>query len=112
MHNQTTKSLYLRRTDLDWLRVAAVLLLIPFHALLIFVADPNSIMYVKDNVDSLLFNRIAGFIHQFHMPLLFFIAGASSFFALAVRSARSFLFERVKKLLIPAVFTILVLVPP
>lgn len=102
----------LRRNDLDWLRVAAVLLLIPFHAALIFVADPNSIMYVKDSFDSTFFDRMAGFIHQFHMPLLFFIAGASSFFALAVRNTGSFLLERVKKLLIPAVFTILVLVPP
>jgi len=112
MSSQTNNSQISRRHDLDWLRVAAVLLLIPFHALLIFVADPNSIMYVKDNVDSLFFDRIAGFIHQFHMPLLFFIAGASSFFALAVRSKGSFLLERVKKLLIPAVFTITFLVPP
>jgi glucans biosynthesis protein C len=101
-----------RRNDLDWLRVAAVMLLIPFHASLIFVADPNSIMYVKDSVYSLFLGRMAGYIHQFHMPLLFFIAGASSFFALAFRSPAIYLQERVKRLLVPALFTTLVLVPP
>ena len=37
-----------RHYDLDWLRVLAVLLLVPFHVALIFVLDPNSIMYIKD----------------------------------------------------------------
>lgn len=112
MPDQINKPTIMRRNDLDWLRVAAVLLLIPFHAALIFVADPNSIMYVKDSVYSIFLGRMAGYIHQFHMPLLFFIAGASSFFALAFRSPGLFLQERVKRLLVPAVFTTVVLVPP
>lgn len=101
-----------RRVDLDWLRVLAVLLLVPFHAALTFVLDPNSIVYIKDTVNSVFLARMAGFIHQFHMPLLFAISGASAFFALNVRSSGKFLLDRVNKLIIPAVFTILVLLPP
>jgi glucan biosynthesis protein C len=102
----------LRRSDLDWLRVLAVLLLVPFHSALVFVQDPHSIMYVKDVLNSPELVRIAGFIHQFHMPLLFFIAGASSYFALGVRSAGQYLQERVKRLQVPALFGIVVLLPP
>ncbi len=101
-----------RRSDIDWLRVIAVLLLVPFHAALIFIPDPNVIMYIKDSVNSVALNRGAGLLHQFHMPLLFFIAGSSSYFALKRRSGRQYLLERLKRLFIPAVFGIVVLVPP
>ncbi len=33
-----------RRADLDWLRVLAVLLLIPFHSAIIFILDPDQII--------------------------------------------------------------------
>lgn len=101
-----------RRYDLDWLRVLAVLLLVPFHSALIFVMAPDSIMYIKDSVNSEFLDRMAGFIHQFHMPLLFVISGASTYFALGFRSAGRYLRERVSRLLVPALFTIAVLLPP
>lgn len=101
-----------RRADVDWLRVAAVFLLIPFHAGLIFVLNPNSIMYVKDSINSVVLDRICGFIHQFHMPLLFVISGMSTWFALAKRTAGQYLVERVKRLLTPLFFGILLLMPP
>ncbi|HLO29893.1 MAG TPA: hypothetical protein VK249_12195 [Anaerolineales bacterium] len=41
-----------RRYDLDWLRVLAVLWLVPFHVALIFVLDPKSIMCITDVVNS------------------------------------------------------------
>jgi len=112
MSTLKSPSISKRRIDLDWLRVGAVLLLVPFHAALTFVLDPNSIVYVKDTVNSVFLARMAGFIHQFHMPLLFAISGASTYFALNVRSSGRYLLERVNKLIIPAVFTILVLLPP
>jgi len=101
-----------RRHDLDWLRVLAVLLLVPFHSALIFVMSPDSIMYIKDTVNSEFLDRMAGFIHQFHMPLLFAISGASTYLALGFRSAGAYLRERVLRLLIPAIFAIVVLLPP
>ena len=101
-----------RRFDLDWLRVLAVLLLVPFHSALIFVISPDSIMYIKDVVGSAFLDNMAGFIHRFHMPLLFAISGASTYLALRVRGPGKYLQERVQRLLIPAIFAMVVLLPP
>ncbi|MEW5872265.1 MAG: acyltransferase family protein [Chloroflexota bacterium] len=101
-----------RRNDLDWLRVLAVLLLVPFHAALIFVQNPYSIMYVKDTVNSRFLDAMAGCIHQFHMPLLFVVAGMTSFLALGVRSWSQYLQERFTRLFIPLLFGVVFLLPP
>jgi peptidoglycan/LPS O-acetylase OafA/YrhL len=100
-----------RRYDLDWLRVLGVLLLIPFHAALIFVLDPNAVMYIKDSVYSRPLDVAAGFIHMWHMPMLFMVSGAASYFALEVRSAGEYLRERTLRLLIPLMFGVATYVP-
>jgi peptidoglycan/LPS O-acetylase OafA/YrhL len=101
-----------RRHDLDWLRTLAVLLIVPFHSLLVFVQNPDSVVYLKDTVDCFACDRVAGFIHQFHMPILFIIAGMSTAFALAKRRGGQYLRERVSRLLIPLVFGLAIVVPP
>ncbi len=100
-----------RRYDLDWLRIAAVFLLVPFHSALIFSQNPNSIVYIKDWMNSAALIALAGFLNLWHMPLLFVIAGASTWFALAKRQASQYMAERVRRLLIPAIFGMLTLVP-
>ena len=100
-----------RRHDLDWLRVLGVLLLIPFHVALIFVLQPYTIMYIRDVVDSPALSVITGFIHMWHMPMLFMIAGAATYFALGVRSAGEYIRERFLRLLVPLVFGLLTFVP-
>ena len=101
-----------RRYDIDWLRILAVLLLVPFHGALVFVQNPSSVVYLKDTLDSFYLDRMDGFIDQFHMPILFIIAGMSTYFALGKRSAGQYLRERVLRLVIPLLFGITVLVPP
>jgi peptidoglycan/LPS O-acetylase OafA/YrhL len=101
-----------RRYDLDWLRTLAVLLVLPFHALLVFVMNPNSVVYMKATVDCVLCDKIAGSIAVWQMQLLFVIAGMSSAFALARRSGRQYLAERVTRLLIPFLFGMVALLPP
>ncbi len=100
-----------RRYDLDWLRIIAVFLLVPFHSALIFSLNPRDVVYIKDVIESRALIALAGFINLWHMPLLFVIAGTSSWFALEKRAAGQYLSERVRRLLIPAVFGILLLVP-
>jgi peptidoglycan/LPS O-acetylase OafA/YrhL len=114
-HEMTTETIMnmknARRTDLDWLRVLAVLLLVPFHSALIFILDPHVVMYVKDGVNSSLLNRFAGWIHQFHMPLLFYVSGAATYFSLKKRKGGQYIKERFLKLLIPAISGLLIIIP-
>lgn len=100
-----------RRHDLDWLRVLGVLLLIPFHVALIFVLDPFTIMYIRDSVNSRALAEVTGFIHMWHMPMLFMISGAATYFALGVRSTGEYIRERFLRLFIPLAFGILTFVP-
>ena len=100
-----------RRHDLDWLRVLGVLLLIPFHVALIFVLQPYTIMYIRDKVNSPALSITTGFIHMWHMPMLFMISGAATYFALGSRSTGEYIRERFLRLFIPLVFGILTFIP-
>ncbi|MFC2026203.1 acyltransferase family protein [Chloroflexota bacterium] len=99
-----------RRYDIDWLRVLAVFLLFPFHTARIF--DTFFPWYVK-NVDlSGALTYFTFYVHPWHMPLLFLLAGASTWFALGFRSGGQYTKERFIRLLIPFIFALLVIVPP
>jgi len=95
---------------IDWLRVLAVLLLFPFHTLRVYNA--GEAFYVKGAHPSVAVNAVTEFISLWHMPLLFLLAGASTYFALGRRSSRQYLWERVKRLAVPFVFGVFLLVPP
>jgi glucan biosynthesis protein C len=100
-----------RRNDLDWVRIFAVLLLIPFHTARIF--DIFETFYVKNRVLSPgLSYAVVGFLNKWQMPLLFLLAGASTWYALNFRSGGRYMAERLKRLMIPFVFGTLVVVPP
>lgn len=95
---------------IDWLRVLAVLLLFPFHTGRVFNA--NEAFYVKGSTVSSAVSDVLGFIGVWHMPLLFLLAGCSTYLALARRTRGEYAVERVTRLLVPFVFGVLVLIPP
>ncbi len=99
-----------RRYDIDWLRVIAVLLLFFAHPARIFLTSGP--WYIQNTQKSELISVIGLFIDKWQMPLLFLLAGASTFFALSFRSAGEYLKERFIRLLVPLIFGILVIVPP
>ncbi len=101
---------FARRYDIDWLRVLAVLLLFPFHVSRVFNAEDP--FYVKAAHLSMPLSYGLNFISVWHMPLLFLLAGASTFFALGKRSSRQYIGERVKRLAVPFMFGFLLLIPP
>jgi peptidoglycan/LPS O-acetylase OafA/YrhL len=98
-----------RRTELDGLRVSAILLLHLFHVGMMFnrwgwhLKNPQALPALEPPME---------FLHYVRMPLLMVIAGAATAFALERRGATAFLRDRVKRLLLPLVFGMLVIVPP
>jgi hypothetical protein len=99
-----------RRADIAWLRILAVLLLFPFHTARVF--DVWDEFYVKNDQLSTALTWLIAYMEPWHMPLLFLLAGAASWFALGRRSGGAYSRERVKRLLIPFAFGLLVLIPP
>lgn len=93
----------------DWLRVLAVLLLFPFHTLRVFNDED---FYAKALPVTEWLDGVLWFISIWHMPLLFFLAGCSTYLALGRRSAGQYALERTKRLLVPLVFGIFILIPP
>ena len=99
-----------RRYDIDWLRIAAVMLLIPYHTARVFNWDEE--FYIKNVPTDVPSQRFINFVGPWHMSLLFVLAGAASWFAFRHRSGRQYAGERGKRLLIPFVFGVLVIMPP
>jgi len=100
-----------RQNDLDWIRILAVFLLIPFHTARIF--DTFETFYLKNaELSAALSYLIIFFLNKWQMALLFLVAGAASWLALRSRSGGHYALERLKRLMIPFVFGTLVIVPP
>ena len=98
-----------RRYDLDWLRFLAILLLLFFHTGMWF---NHWDWHVKNNELSYTFQYWMIWSHFFRMPLLLFISGAGTYMALGKRTATQFRKERFRRLFIPLVFGMFVVVPP
>lgn len=98
-----------RRFDLDWLRVIAFALLMLFHTGMMFNTWN---WHIKNLETSSLLDWMMRFLHQWRMPLLFFISGSAVCFAMDRHSTWKFFLERHKRLLLPLAFGILVIIPP
>jgi len=98
----------MRKYFIDNLRWICVLLLIPYHTLMVFNTFES--FYIKgDEIEAA--TRILSAIWPWFMPLLFLLAGASSAYSLEKRTVKEYIRERVFKLLIPLLFGVLLLVP-
>lgn len=95
---------------IDRLRFMAVIVLLFFHSGLIFAAQSN--FPIKNEELSVLIEEAVFFIHGWRLALLFFISGAGTSIALQFRNNSTYIKERFKRLFIPLVFGILVIVPP
>lgn len=98
-----------RRADLDWLRVTAFGLLIFYHAGMAWsgwswhVTSPDSIEGLREAMR---------FLNRWRMPLIFVVSGAAIMLALGDRTPGAFVRDRLKRLLLPLVFGMVVIVPP
>jgi peptidoglycan/LPS O-acetylase OafA/YrhL len=96
-----------RRYDIDWLRIFATYLLFPFHVCKVFDVAPFYHIKNADLCPQL--DLVSSYIHQWHMPLFFLLAGWSLHASLKLRGAGAVLGERVKRIFIPFLFGCLTL---
>ena len=99
----------MRRHDLDWLRVIVFGLLIFYHVGMFFVPWG---WHIKNNVEYSWLQFPMLFLNQWRLPILFVISGMGTYYALNKRSALQFSMERIKRLLLPLVIGMLLIVPP
>ncbi len=98
-----------REYGLDWLRVCAFGLLILYHSGMAYVSWPWT---VKDVQHSQALEMVMLFLNRWRLPLIFLIAGAGVSFSLRRRSLRQFAGERLRRLGLPLLFALLVILPP
>ena len=98
-----------RLYELDWLRIIAILILVYFHTGMFFTTWD---WHIKNNVTTRSLDYVMVWLHQWRMALLLVISGAGTFYALGFRKAGTYMSERFKRLIIPLIFGMLVVVPP
>lgn len=99
-----------RRFFLDWLRIAAFALLVPYHVGMYYATWD---WHVKSPFAGPAIEPLMRMANPWRMPLLFFVSGAATAFMFARAGATGTLLrERAGRLLKPLLFGMLVVVPP
>jgi glucan biosynthesis protein C len=99
-----------RRYDIDWVRVVATLAVFVLHCGRFFDTID---WHLKNAQRSDVLTLFQAWLDLWMMPLLFLLSGLGSWYSLRSRSSGQYLFERVKRLLIPFYTVgIFILLPP
>jgi len=100
-----------REYYLDWIRVVVVLMLVPYHTAVSFSHIGKGYIYSPQPADTIFYVLLSDFLNLWFMRMLFFISGTASLIALNKRKEKEFMINRLKRLLIPLIFVILVIGP-
>jgi glucans biosynthesis protein C len=99
----------MRKNYIDNLRWLCILLLFPYHTAMIY-NDWGENFYIRGHAVKI-FSAFIIVTWPWFMPLLFVLAGMSTYYALQKRTIKKYIEERYYKLLVPLFFGILLLVP-
>jgi glucans biosynthesis protein C len=99
-----------RQTYLDWLRIFSIMGVLLFHSAMPYVSEDW--WHIKNHDTSNLLMESNLFLHLIRMPLLFFISGTVSYYMMQGRSSWSFIGLRFRRLFIPLVVGMFIIVPP
>jgi len=99
-----------RRYDIDWLRVLVMLAVFFFHCNRFFAGGTWHLINDTQSIASLVFLSL---LEMWFMPLFCLLSGVGSWYALKSRTNAQYLWERIKRILVP-LFTagLFVLLPP
>lgn len=99
----------MRKNEIDWIRNIAILMLFPYHTAVIF--DNMGSFFIKAQYSHQVATMFIASTFFWYMPLLFFLAGASTYHAFGKRNTKAYIKERCTKLLIPLMIGLLTVVP-
>ncbi|WP_153799251.1 acyltransferase family protein [Foetidibacter luteolus] len=99
-----------RQAYLDWLRIMSIFGVLVFHSAMAFAH--GEWWHIKNKETSNLLLEFIFWLSRFRMPLLFFISGTVSYFMLQKKSGAAFVGLRFRRLLLPLLFGMLLVVPP
>ncbi|NHJ33189.1 MAG: acyltransferase family protein, partial [Asgard group archaeon] len=102
----------IRRYDIDWLRVIAIFIIFLLHVATIFDLLSSYIPVRNIELSLELTLLEVTFLGLWPMPLFFILSGAATYYALGFRNSRQFVQERIRRILIPFIFGIIIIVPP
>lgn len=100
----------MRRYEIDWIRNISILMLFIYHTSAIFCQFGD--FYIISEQKNIIADFFILVLFVWYMPMLFFLAGASTYFSSQRRDLKQYLTERTKKLLVPLLFGLVVIVPP
>ncbi|MBS8264302.1 acyltransferase [Mesobacillus boroniphilus] len=101
---------FVRRNDLDWMRVIATYMVFLYHCSMFFNPFPWHIKNEMINSSYILvFSLVVG---TWIMPIFFVLSGISTKYAIRKRTGKEFLKERFIQLGVPLIFGIFILSPP
>lgn len=104
-HTNSSRIFYL-----DWLRIFAIAGVLLFHSAMPYVAEWG--WHLKNSETSNTLMEFNFFLSRFRMPLLFFISGAVGWILMQKKTHLEFFSLRFKRLFIPLVAGIFLIVPP
>lgn len=97
-----------RQFYIDWIRIFLIFSVFLFHVGMIFNGWG---WHIKSDVRVEALNPFMSMLHAWRMPLLFFVSGAGTRFALKFRSKRQYARERTRRLFLPLLIGMFTLVP-
>ena len=98
-----------RRLDLDWIRIVAFLLLIAYHVGMYYVSWD---WHVKSPAASPAIEPLMFLVNPWRLGVLFLVSGAATAFMLAKLAPEALARSRSSRLLVPLVFSVVVIVVP
>jgi glucan biosynthesis protein C len=98
-----------RQYYIDWLRILLIISVFLFHIGMVF--NTWNWHVKNDQIYNGILTGIMTFLHNWRMPLLFLLSGAGTYFALGKRTPGQYLSERFRRLFIPLLTGIFILVP-
>ena len=95
---------------LDWLRTVAIIGVLFYHSARPFFTDDP--WHINNAGQSDLLSEFGYWLSRFRMPLLFFISGAVTWFMVKKRTFGQFVLLRFRRLFVPLIAGMLIVVPP